>query len=139
MNSELDRVSSLIYTPVVGEACIKWYASFQFFASKLLVLTGNRICDHDYEGLRSISDQVRQPDTTAHFPSLIRVTFVAVPEGMYVSHLDKGSIREVLKNWPLGQESRICVVTDGSRILGTVLLYNFCKAACSLVRTNRSW
>lgn len=40
-------------------------------------------------------------------------------EGLYVSLLDKGSIREVLKNWPLAQESRICVVTDGSRILGT--------------------
>lgn len=38
---------------------------------------------------------------------------------MYVSWLDKGEIRQVLRNWPLAQESRICVVTDGSRILGT--------------------
>lgn len=40
------------------------------------------------------------------------------PEGMYVSWLDRGEIRHVLNNWPLAQESRICVVTDGSRILG---------------------
>ncbi|KAI9600789.1 hypothetical protein H4Q26_000582 [Puccinia striiformis f. sp. tritici PST-130] len=42
------------------------------------------------------------------------------PEGLYVSWNDRGSIREVLKNWPMPEEARICVVTDGSRILGTV-------------------
>ncbi|KAH9467170.1 hypothetical protein Pst134EB_002194 [Puccinia striiformis f. sp. tritici] len=40
------------------------------------------------------------------------------PEGLYVSWNDRGSIREVLKNWPMPEEARICVVTDGSRILG---------------------
>lgn len=64
------EIVPLVYTPVVGEACIKWSAIYQR------------------------------------------------PEGMYVSWLDKGEIRQVLRNWPLAQESRICVVTDGSRILG---------------------
>ncbi|OAV91850.1 hypothetical protein PTTG_02672 [Puccinia triticina 1-1 BBBD Race 1] len=40
------------------------------------------------------------------------------PEGLYVSWNDRGCIRDVLKNWPLPEEARICVVTDGSRILG---------------------
>jgi malate dehydrogenase (oxaloacetate-decarboxylating)(NADP+) len=40
------------------------------------------------------------------------------PEGMYVSILDKGRIREVLATWPNAREARIAVVTDGSRILG---------------------
>ncbi|POV94454.1 hypothetical protein PSHT_16207 [Puccinia striiformis] len=39
-------------------------------------------------------------------------------QGLYVSWNDRGSIREVLKNWPMPEEARICVVTDGSRILG---------------------
>ncbi|MBW0496105.1 hypothetical protein O181_035820 [Austropuccinia psidii MF-1] len=64
------EVVPLVYTPVVGEACIKW--------------------SHIYQR----------------------------PEGLYVSWNDKGSIRDVLRNWPLPQEARICVVTDGSRILG---------------------
>jgi malate dehydrogenase (oxaloacetate-decarboxylating)(NADP+) len=40
------------------------------------------------------------------------------PEGMYISILDKGRIREVLATWPNAREARIAVVTDGSRILG---------------------
>lgn len=64
------EVVPLVYTPVVGEACIKW--------------------SHIYQR----------------------------PEGIYLSWNDKGCIRDVLKNWPLPDEARICVVTDGSRILG---------------------
>jgi hypothetical protein len=55
--------------------------------------------------------------------TILKVSFeshcgLAITEGMYISWDDRGSIREVLKNWALGDESRICVVTDGSRILG---------------------
>lgn len=64
------EVVPLVYTPVVGEACIKW--------------------SHIYQR----------------------------PEGLYVSWNDRGSIKEVLGNWPMPEEARICVVTDGSRILG---------------------
>ncbi|KAG8214458.1 hypothetical protein J3R82DRAFT_9481 [Butyriboletus roseoflavus] len=40
------------------------------------------------------------------------------PEGLYVSIQDKGRIRDVLASWPNVNDSRIAVVTDGSRILG---------------------
>ncbi|KAG6336755.1 hypothetical protein ID866_2324 [Astraeus odoratus] len=40
------------------------------------------------------------------------------PEGLYVSIEDKGHIREVLSTCPNILDSRIAVVTDGSRILG---------------------
>ncbi|KAF8527500.1 malate dehydrogenase [Hysterangium stoloniferum] len=39
-------------------------------------------------------------------------------EGLYVSIHDKGRIEQVLRNWPGGNNGRIAVVTDGSRILG---------------------
>ncbi|KAI5886825.1 uncharacterized protein SCHCODRAFT_01161064 [Schizophyllum commune H4-8] len=40
------------------------------------------------------------------------------PDGLFVSIKDKGSIGEVLRNWPRMEDARISVVTDGSRILG---------------------
>ncbi|KAG6890800.1 hypothetical protein C0995_003233 [Termitomyces sp. Mi166 len=40
------------------------------------------------------------------------------PEGLYVSIENRGHIRDMLRTWPSGADSRIAVVTDGSRILG---------------------
>jgi malate dehydrogenase (oxaloacetate-decarboxylating)(NADP+) len=65
----LQNITPLIYTPTVGEACLKW------------------------------SDIYTQP------------------EGMYLSYTDRGSIKQILNNWPQ-QNVEITVVTDGSRILG---------------------
>ncbi|KPI45360.1 NADP-dependent malic enzyme [Cyphellophora attinorum] len=39
------------------------------------------------------------------------------PEGMYISWSDRGHIAQVIQNWPQ-TNVEICVVTDGSRILG---------------------
>ncbi|RDL35006.1 Malic enzyme [Venustampulla echinocandica] len=62
-------LTPLIYTPVVGEACLKW------------------------------SDIYQQP------------------EGLYLSYKDRGSLRDILRNWPQPNVA-MTVVTDGSRILG---------------------
>ncbi|KNZ80968.1 NADP-dependent malic enzyme [Termitomyces sp. J132] len=40
------------------------------------------------------------------------------PEGLYVGIQNRGRIRDVLRTWSGGVNSRIAVVTDGSRILG---------------------
>jgi malate dehydrogenase (oxaloacetate-decarboxylating)(NADP+) len=39
------------------------------------------------------------------------------PRGMFISATDRGSIRQVMRNWPYREASMI-VVTDGERILG---------------------
>jgi len=44
-------------------------------------------------------------------------TLYTHPEALYISIKQRKSIRTILKNWPYPEPS-ICVVTDGSRILG---------------------
>jgi malate dehydrogenase (oxaloacetate-decarboxylating)(NADP+) len=44
-------------------------------------------------------------------------TLYTRPEALYISIKQRKSIRTILRNWPYPDPS-ICVVTDGSRILG---------------------
>ncbi|EKD14886.1 uncharacterized protein L3040_003898 [Drepanopeziza brunnea f. sp. 'multigermtubi'] len=67
--ANFETIAPLIYTPVVGEACLKWSEIYQ------------------------------------------------QAEGLYISYKDRGSILQVLQNWPQ-PNVEITVVTDGSRILG---------------------
>ncbi|KAG9245312.1 malic enzyme, NAD binding domain-containing protein [Calycina marina] len=67
--SNVTAVTPLIYTPVVGEACIRWSEIYQH------------------------------------------------PEGLYLSYSNRGSLANILSNWP-ELKVDITVLTDGSRILG---------------------
>ena len=59
----------------------------------------------------------RKPEgLVSHSIGAVSVALLTKPQ--YVSIEDKGNIKNVLRNWPKAQHTRITVVTDGSRILG---------------------
>jgi malate dehydrogenase (oxaloacetate-decarboxylating)(NADP+) len=95
----------LIYTPVVGEACLKWSEIYQRSEGMFIVL------------------KMVEYSTVEESPlfKLWQINFfrelMLTPVGLYISYKDRGSIIDVLRNWPQ-PNVEITVVTDGSRILG---------------------
>lgn len=71
---------------------------------------------------RVLIDNVEQLMPLVYTPTIGDVclqysTLYTRPEALYISIKQRKSIRTILKNWPYPNPS-ICVVTDGSRILG---------------------
>jgi malate dehydrogenase (oxaloacetate-decarboxylating)(NADP+) len=71
---------------------------------------------------RVLIDNVEQLMPLVYTPTIGDVclqysTLYTRPEALYISIKQRNSIRTILKNWPYANPS-ICVVTDGSRILG---------------------
>jgi malate dehydrogenase (oxaloacetate-decarboxylating)(NADP+) len=71
---------------------------------------------------RLLMDNIRELMPLVYTPTIGDVclqysTLYTRPEALYISIKQRKSIRTMLRNWP-GPEPEICVVTDGSRILG---------------------
>ncbi|KAL1901600.1 hypothetical protein Cpir12675_000470 [Ceratocystis pirilliformis] len=71
---------------------------------------------------RLLMDHVRELMPLVYTPTIGDVclqysTLYTRPEALYISIKQRKSIRTILKNWPY-PNPEICVVTDGSRILG---------------------
>jgi malate dehydrogenase (oxaloacetate-decarboxylating)(NADP+) len=71
---------------------------------------------------RLVMDNIRELMPLVYTPTIGDVclqysTIYTRPEALYISIKQRNSIRTMLKNWPC-QNPEICVVTDGSRILG---------------------
>lgn len=71
---------------------------------------------------RLLMDNIRELMPLVYTPTIgdVCLQYSAIytrPEALYISIKQRKSIRTMLKNWPC-QQPDICVVTDGSRILG---------------------
>ncbi len=71
---------------------------------------------------RVLIDNVRELMPLVYTPTIGDVclqysTLYTRPEALYISIKQRKSIRTILRNWP-NPNPEICVVTDGSRILG---------------------
>jgi malate dehydrogenase (oxaloacetate-decarboxylating)(NADP+) len=71
---------------------------------------------------RLLMDNVRQLMPLVYTPTIgdVCLQYSALytrPEALHISINHRGSIKEILQNWP-HESPEICVVTDGSRILG---------------------
>jgi malate dehydrogenase (oxaloacetate-decarboxylating)(NADP+) len=93
-------ITPLIYTPVVGEACLKWSDIYRHPEGR--IETPRRKCAAALKSSRQSHGEKRNLPT---------------PPGLYLSYKDRGSLAKILQNWPQ-PKVEITVVTDGSRILG---------------------
>ena len=71
---------------------------------------------------RLLMDNIRELMPLVYTPTIGDVclqysTLYTRPEALYISIKQRKSIRTMLRNWPCN-DPEICVVTDGSRILG---------------------
>ncbi|CAH0022608.1 unnamed protein product [Clonostachys rhizophaga] len=71
---------------------------------------------------RLLMDNVRQLMPLVYTPTIgdVCLQYSALytrPEALHISINHRGSVKEILQNWP-HESPEICVVTDGSRILG---------------------
>lgn len=103
------------------ERCMKMIHSRQTPIDKYLYLSSLKSQNTDLF-YRVLIDNVRELMPLVYTPTIGDVclqysTLYSRPEALYISIKQRKSIRTILRNWP-HPNPEICVVTDGSRILG---------------------
>jgi malate dehydrogenase (oxaloacetate-decarboxylating)(NADP+) len=101
--------------------CMKMINSRQTNIDKYLYLSSLKDQNVDLF-YRVLIDNVRELMPLVYTPTIGDVclqysTLYTRPEALYISIKQRKSIRTILRNWPY-PNPEICVVTDGSRILG---------------------
>ncbi|KAH8652362.1 malic enzyme [Xylariales sp. PMI_506] len=101
--------------------CMKMIQSRQTGIDKYLYLSSLKEQNIDLF-YRVLIDNVRELMPLVYTPTIGDVclqysTIYTRPEALYISIKQRKSIRTILRNWPYSKPE-ICVVTDGSRILG---------------------
>lgn len=101
--------------------CMKMIHSRQTGIDKYMYLSSLKDQNLDLF-YRVLIDNVRELMPLVYTPTIGDVclqysTLYTRPEALYISIKQRKSIRTILRNWPY-QSPEICVVTDGSRILG---------------------
>ncbi|KAI1330125.1 NADP-dependent malic enzyme [Xylariaceae sp. FL0255] len=108
-------------TDLQVERCMKMINSRQTNIDKYLYLSSLKDQNLDLF-YRVLMDNVRELMPLVYTPTIGDVclqysTLYTRPEALYISIKQRKSIRTILRNWPHANP-KICVVTDGSRILG---------------------
>ncbi|KAI8625145.1 NADP-dependent malic enzyme [Xylariaceae sp. FL1651] len=103
------------------ERCMKMINSRQTNIDKYLYLSSLKSQNIDLF-YRVLIDNVRELMPLVYTPTIGDVclqysTLYTRPEALYISIKQRKSIKTILRNWPY-PNPEICVVTDGSRILG---------------------
>ncbi len=103
------------------ERCMKMINSRPTGVDKYLYLSSLKSSNLDLF-FRVLIDNIRDLMPLVYTPTIGDVclqysTLYTRPEALYISIKQRKSIRTILRNWP-HPNPEICVVTDGSRILG---------------------